>query len=173
MKLMCSWNDRNRCFCHHLIWNIIFHAGEQKALSCRGYRYKGSYILESIKYKKSLNFFPNTFCFAHLMLCIPGCSLEELMLKLKLQYFGHLMQTVDSSEKTLMLGGIVGRRRYDRGWDGWMASSTRWTWVWVNSRSWWWTGRPGVLWFMGLQRVRHDWATELIPILVWVINLTA
>ena len=49
----------------------------------------------------------------------------------------------------------------DRGWDGWMASLTRWTWVWVNSRSWWWTGRPGVLRFMGSQRVRHDWATEL------------
>ena len=44
----------------------------------------------------------------------------------------------------------------DRGWDGWMASLTRWTWVWVNSRSWWWTGRPGVLWFMGSQRVGHD-----------------
>ena len=50
----------------------------------------------------------------------------------------------------------------DRGWDGWMASLTRWTWVWVNSGSWWWTGRPGVLRFMGLQRVGHDWATDLI-----------
>ena len=49
----------------------------------------------------------------------------------------------------------------DRGWDGWMASPTQWTWVWVNSRSWWWTGRPGVLWFMGWQRVGYDWATEL------------
>ena len=49
----------------------------------------------------------------------------------------------------------------DRGWDGWMASPTRWVWVWVNSGSWWWTGRPGVLRFMGLQRVRHNWATEL------------
>ena len=49
----------------------------------------------------------------------------------------------------------------DRGWDGWMASLTRWTWVWVNCRSWWWTGRPGVLRFMGSQRVRHDWATEV------------
>ena len=49
----------------------------------------------------------------------------------------------------------------DRGWDGWMASPTQWTWVWVNSGSWWWTGRPGVLRFMGSQRVRHDWATEL------------
>ena len=48
----------------------------------------------------------------------------------------------------------------DRGWDGWMTSPTPWTWVWVNSRSWWWTGKPGMLWFMGLQRVRHEW-TEL------------
>jgi len=49
----------------------------------------------------------------------------------------------------------------DRGWDGWMVSPTRWTWVWVNSGSWWWTGRPGVLRFMGSKRVGHDWATEL------------
>ena len=48
-----------------------------------------------------------------------------------------------------------------QGWDGWMASPTRWTWVWVDSGSWWWTGRPGMLWFMGSQRVGHDWATEL------------
>ena len=50
----------------------------------------------------------------------------------------------------------------DRGWDGWMASLTWWTWVWVNSGSWWWTGRPGVLRFTGSQRVGHDWATDLI-----------
>ena len=50
----------------------------------------------------------------------------------------------------------------ERGWDGWMASPTRWTWVSVNSGSWWWTGRPGVLRFMGSQRVGHDWATDLI-----------
>ena len=49
----------------------------------------------------------------------------------------------------------------DRGWDGWMASLTRWTWVWVNSGSWWWTGRPGVLRFMGSQRVGHNWVTQL------------
>ena len=92
----------------------------------------------------------------------PGCSLEGLMLKLKLQYFGHLMWRVDSLEKTLMLGGIGGRRgRDDRGWDGWMSSLARWTWVWVNSKSWWWTGRPGMLWFMGSQRVRHHWVAEL------------
>ena len=52
----------------------------------------------------------------------------------------------------------------DRGWDGWMTSPTRWTWVWVNSRSWWWIGRPGMLWFMGLQRFWHDWVTELIEL---------
>ena len=90
----------------------------------------------------------------------PEYSLERLMLKMKLQYFGHLMWRVDSLEKTLMLGENGGRRRRG-GWDGWMASLTRWTWVWVNSGSWWWTGRPGVLRFMGLQRVRHDWVTEL------------
>ena len=72
------------------------------------------------------------------------------------------MQRVDSLEKTLMLGGIgAGGEGDDRGWDGWMASPTRWTCVWVDSRSWWWTGRPGVLRFMGSQRVGHDWETEL------------
>ena len=92
----------------------------------------------------------------------PGCSLEGLMLKLKFQYFGHLMWRVDSLEKTLMLGGIGGRRRRDdRGWDGRMASLTRWTWVWVNSGSWWWTGRPVMLQFMGSQKVGHNWVTEL------------
>ena len=55
----------------------------------------------------------------------------------------------------------AGGKRDDRGWDGWMASLTRWTWVWVDSRSWWWTGRPGVLRLMGSQIVGHDWATEL------------
>ena len=63
----------------------------------------------------------------------PECSLEGLMLKLKLQYFGHLMQRADSFEKTLMLGKIEGRRRrWQRRWDGWMASLTQWTCVWVN-----------------------------------------
>ena len=55
----------------------------------------------------------------------------------------------------------AGGKGDDRRWDGWMASPTRWTWVWVNSRSWWWTRRPGVLRFLGSQRVRHDWTTEL------------
>ena len=72
------------------------------------------------------------------------------------------MQRTDSLEKTLMLRKIGGRRKGDdRGWDGWMASLTQWTWVWVNSGSWWWTGRPGVLQSMGSQRVGHYWVTEL------------
>ena len=92
----------------------------------------------------------------------PGISLEGMMLKLKRQYFGHLMRRVDSLEKTLMLGGLgAGGEGDDRGWDGWMASPTWWTWVWVNSGSWWWTGRLGVLWFMGSQGVGHYWETEL------------
>ena len=91
----------------------------------------------------------------------PGCSLEGLMLKLKLQYLGHLMRRTDSLEKTLMLGKIKGRRRGDdRGWDGWMASLTQWTWVWASSRRWWKTGKVVVLQPMGSQRVRHDWVTE-------------
>ena len=93
----------------------------------------------------------------------PGISLEGMMLKLKLQSFSHLMRRVDSLERLWCWEGLgAGGEGDDRGWDGWMASLTRWTWVWVNSGSWWWTGRPGVLRFMGLQRVRHDWATDLI-----------
>ena len=66
------------------------------------------------------------------------------------------------TEKGPDAGKMEGRRKGDgRGWDGWMASLTQRTWVWVNSRSWWWTERPGVLQSMGLQRVRHDWVTEL------------
>ena len=92
----------------------------------------------------------------------PGCSLEGLLLKLKLQYFGHLMQRNDSLEKTLMLGKIEGRRR--RGWQ----MMRRWDGI-TDSMdmslgefgSWWWTGRPGVLWIMGSQRVGHNWATDL------------
>ena len=82
----------------------------------------------------------------------PRISLEGMMLKLKLQYSGHLMQRTDSSEKRLwcwkrLKAGGEG----ETGWDGWMASLTQWTWVWVNSGNWWWIGRPGRLWFMGSQ----------------------
>ena len=89
-------------------------------------------------------------------------KLERLMLKLKLQYFGHLIQRTDSLEKT----DAGKNRRWEEkgvtGWDSWMASLTLWTWVWLNSGSWWWTARPGMLQSMGLQRARCHW-TELIP----------
>ena len=92
----------------------------------------------------------------------PGCSLEGLMLKLKLQYFGCLMRRADSFEKTLMLGKIEGRRKRGRqrmrlldGITDSMDMSLS------KLQSWWRTGRPGMLRFMGSQRVRHDWATEL------------
>ena len=88
-----------------------------------------------------------------------GCSLEGLMLKLKLQYFGQLMRRVDSWKRPWSWEGLgTGGEGDDRGWDGWMASPTRWMWVWVNSGSLWWTGRPGMLQFTGSQRVG---ATEL------------
>ena len=85
----------------------------------------------------------------------------QLMLKLKLQYFGHLMQRTDLFEKTLMLGKIEGRRRRGQQRMRWLDGITNSVeWVWVNSRSCWWTGRPGVLQSMGSQRVGHDWVTE-------------
>ena len=98
----------------------------------------------------------------------PEYSLKGLMLKLKLQYFGHLMRRTDSFEEPthwkrhwcwerLKAGG----EGDDRGWDGWVALLTRWSWVWTRSGSWWWTGKPGVLQSMRSQRVGHNWATEL------------
>ena len=89
-------------------------------------------------------------------------SLERLMLKLKLQYFGQLMQRTSSLAKTLMLEKIEGRRRRGQQRMRWLDGITNsWTWVWVYSGSWGWTKRPSELWFMGSQRVRHDWVTEL------------
>ena len=89
----------------------------------------------------------------------PECSSEGLMLKLELQYFGYLMWRADSFEKTVMLGRVKeGGEGDNRGWDGWMASPTLWTWVWASSGNWWWTS---MLQCMGSERVVHNWATEL------------
>ena len=90
----------------------------------------------------------------------PEYSLEGLMLKLKLQYFGHWCEELTHLKRPD--AGKMGGERDEREWDGWMASLTQWTWVWVNSGSWWWTGRPGVLQFMGWQSRTQlsDW-TEL------------
>ena len=102
----------------------------------------------------------------------PEYSLEGLMLKLKLQYFGHLMWRANSFENTLMLGKIEGGRR--RGWqkrrclDGITYSMDM---SWVNSWHWWWTGRPGMLQSVRLQRAGHDWATELNWISYWRVYM--
>ena len=95
----------------------------------------------------------------------PGCSLEGLMLQLKLQYLAISCEALTHWKRPwcwegLGAGGEGDDRGWDRGWDG-CSSPTRWTWVWVSSGSWWWTGKPGMLQFMGSQKVRHDWATEL------------
>ena len=127
-----SWAQKNWCF-----WTVVLEKTLESPLDCKEIRP----VLKEIS---------------------PGCSLEGLMLKLKLQYFGHLMWRADSFERPWCWERLrAGGEGDDRGWDGWMASPTRWTWVWVNSGSWWWTGRPGVLRFMGSQKVRHDSMTEL------------
>ena len=92
----------------------------------------------------------------------PEYSLEGPMLKLKPIIWppdvkNWLIGKDTDAEKRLKAGG----KGENRKWNGWMASPTQWTWVWASSRSWWWTGRPGVLQSMGSQRVGHDWATEL------------
>ena len=92
----------------------------------------------------------------------PEYSLEGLTLKLKLQYFGHMMRRAHSLEKTWCWERLkAGGEWDDRGWDGWMALLTQWTWVWVNSWELLIDRRPGVLQCTGSQRVGHDWATEL------------
>jgi len=129
------WKPKNRC-----IWTVVLEKTLQSPLDCKEIK---QWILKEIS---------------------PEYSSEGLMLKLKLQYFGHLMRRADSLEQTLMLGKKdwgSGGEGDDRGWDGWMTSSTQWTRVWANSRSWWWTGRPGMLSSTRSQIVKHDWATEL------------
>ena len=92
----------------------------------------------------------------------PWVFIGRIDVEAETQYFGHLMWRADSFEKTLIWEGLrAGGEGNDRGWDGWMISPTQWTWVWVNSGSFYWSGKPGVLRFMGSQRVGHNWAAEL------------
>ena len=130
-----SWAPKNWCF-----WTVVFEKTLER-VPCTARRSNQS-ILKEIS---------------------PWCSLEGLMLKLKLQYFGHLMWRTDSLGKTPMLGRLKVGEGDDRGWNGWMASPTQWTWVLVNSESWWWTRRPGVLLSIGVAKSQarlSDW-TEL------------
>jgi len=91
-----------------------------------------------------------------------GCSLEGLMLKLKLQYLATWCKVLIPLKRPWCWERLrAGWEVDNRGWVFWMASPTQWTWVWVDSGSWWWTGRSCVLCFMGLQRVGHNWVTEL------------
>ena len=117
-----SWAPMNWCF-----WTVVLEKTLEDPLNCKE---SNQSILEEVS---------------------PDSSLEGLMLKLKLQNFGHLMRRADSFEKTLMVVKIEGRKRRGQQRMRWLDGiTTQWTWGWVNSRSWWWTGRPGMLRFMGL-----------------------
>ena len=97
----------------------------------------------------------------------PGCSLEVLMLKMKLQYFATWCEALTHLKRPWSWERLrAGREGDDRRWDGWMASLTQWTWVCVDSRGWWWTGSPGVVWFMGSQS-----RTLLSDSTYWIANL--
>ena len=129
-----SWALKNWCF-----WIVVLEETLESPLDCKEIqpvRPKGS---------KSWIFIGRTDVEAVILILWPPDAKNWLIWK-----------DPDAGERLR-----AGEEADDRGWDGWMASPTQWTWVWVNSGSWWWTGRPGVLWFMGLQRVGHNWVTEL------------
>ena len=128
-----SWAPKNWCF-----WTVVLEKTLESPLDTRR---SNQSILKEIS---------------------PGCSLEGLMLKLKLQYFGTWCEELTHLKRPWCWERLrAGGEGNNGGWDDCMASPTQWTWVWVDSRSWWWTRRPGMLQFIGLQRVGHDWATEL------------
>ena len=127
-----SWVPKNWCF-----WTVVLEKTPESPLDCK----------ETQPVQKEIS---------------PGCSLEGLLLKLKLQYFGHLMLRADSLEKTLMVGKIEGGRRTGRLGMRWLDGITDLVDMNLsNSGSWWWKGKPGVLQSMELQTVGHDWETEL------------
>ena len=158
------------------------HYFVNKGPSSQGYGFSSGHVwMWELDYKES--WVPNNWCFCAVVLektlespldckeisiqsilkeISPGCSLEGLMLKLKVQYFGHLMWRADSFEKTLMLEKIDGRKRRGRRRMRWLDGITdSMDWVHVSSGSWWWTGKPIMLQTMESQRVRHNWVTEL------------
>ena len=179
LKMLTPWKESYDQPRQHIKKHRHYFAN--KGLSSQSYGFSSGHVwMWELDYKE--NWVPKNWCFelwcwrrlltapwfarrsnqSILKLISPGCSLERLMLKLKLQYFGHLIQRADSFAKTMCWERwSEGGEGDDRGWDGWMPSPTQWAWVWMDSRSWWWTGRPGVLQFMGSQRLGHDWVTEL------------
>ena len=129
-----SWEPKNWCF-----WTVVLEKTLESPLDCKEIQPVHS------KGDQSWVFFGRTDA------------------KLKLQYFGHLMRRADSLEKTLIWEGLgAGGEGDDRGRDGWMASLTQWTWVWVNYRSWWWTGRPGMLQSMSRKM------SDMTEVLNWI-----
>ena len=128
-----SWALKNWCF-----WTVVLEKTLKSPLDCKE--------IQPVHLKIS-----------------PGCSLEGMMLKLILQSLATSREELTHWKRLGCWEGLgAGGKGDDRGWDGWMAAPTRWMWVWVNSGSWWWTGRPGMLLFMGSQSGTwlSDW-TEL------------
>ena len=128
-----GWALKNSCF-----WTVVLEKTLESALDCRD-------PTNPFWRRSALGFLWKEWC----------CSWNSSTLSTSCKELTHWKRL------WCWEGLEAGGEGDDRGWDGWMASLTRWTWVWVNSGSWWWTGRPGVLRFMGLQRVGHDWVTEL------------
>ena len=128
-----SWVLKSWCF-----WRVVLEKTLESPLNCRR---SNQSILKEIS---------------------PECSLEGLMLKLNSNPLATWCEELTHWKRPWCWERLrAGGEGHDRRWDGWMASPTQWTWVWVNCRSWWWTGRPGVLQSMGSQRVGHDWVIEL------------
>ena len=126
-----SWVPNNWCF-----WTVVLKKTLESPLDCKE--------IQPVHFLKEIS---------------PEHSLEGLMLKLKLQYFDHWCKELTLCKRPWYWERLkVGGEEDDRRWDGWMVG---WTWVWVGSGSWWWTGKSGVLQSMRSQRVGHNWATEL------------
>ena len=130
-----SWGPKNWCY-----WTAVLKKTPESPLDCKEIQPVQS-ILKEIS---------------------PGCSLEGLSWSWNSNSLATSCEELTHWKRLWCWEGLgAGGEGEDRGWDGWMASPTRWTWVWVDSGGWWWTGRPGVLQSPGSQRVGHDWATEL------------
>ena len=127
-----SWAPKNWCF-----WTVVLQKTVESPLDCKE--------IQPVHPKSVLNIHWKDWCW----------SWNSNTLATWCKELSHLKKPWCWERLRAGGGGD------DRGWDGWIASPTQWTWVWVDSGSWWWTGRLSVLWFMGLQRVGHDWVTEL------------
>ena len=132
-----SWTPKNWCF-----WTVVLEKTSESPLDCKEIQPVNP------KGNKSWIFIRRTDAEAEAPILWPHV-VKNWLIRKNLEAGGE--------GKWLKAGG----EGDDTGWDGWMASPTRWTWVWASSKSWWWTGKPGVLPSMGSQRVGHKWMTEL------------